>query len=307
MGSPGAPIQHLDLLIAAPADPRAHAGWGDVHFARGLQLGLQKLGVASRLLYRDSHNSCPPPPPGSALLVLRGKYAPPASWLARQPHACKALWLISWPLNPTPAELAAYDQLFVASAQDTPRIASLSGRPTSTLLQATGFQHFGRPEPASGGLLFVGNTRGVSRPIVRAFHQADLPLHVIGAGWEQLGLVAEAPSIANQQLPTRYRQALAVLNDHHQAMADYGYLNNRLFDVLACAVPVITDVAPGCPPELEAAVVRHPSSADPRASLEQAAQIRSQPQLLSRIARHVRQAHSFEARAQQLLAQLTQA
>ena len=136
-------MRHLDLLIAAPADPRAHAGWGDVHFARGLQLGLQRLGVASRLLYRDSHNSCPPPPPGSALLVLRGKYAPPAAWLARQPHACKALWLISWPLDPTPAELAAYDQLFVASAQDTPRIARLSGRPTTTLLQASGFQHYG--------------------------------------------------------------------------------------------------------------------------------------------------------------------
>jgi len=87
-------------------------------------------------------------------------------------------------------------------------------------------------------------------------------------------------------------------------MADYGYLNNRLFDVLACAVPVITDVAPGCPAELEAAVVRHPTSADPRASLEQAAQIRCQPLLLSRIARHVHQAHSFQARAQQLLAEL---
>jgi hypothetical protein len=297
-------MRHLDLLIAAPADPKAHAGWGDVHFARGLQLGLRRLGVASRLLYRDSHNSCPPPPPGSTLLVLRGKYAPPASWLARQPHACKALWLISWPLNPTPAELASYDQLFVASAQDTPRIARLSGRPTSTLLQATGFQHFGRPQPASGGLLFVGNTRGVSRPIVRAFHQAGLPLELIGAGWEQLGHQAAASSIANQHLPARYSRALAVLNDHHQAMADYGYLNNRLFDVLACAVPVITDMATGCPQELESAVVRHPAWGDPVASLEQASEIRSRPLLLSRVARRVRKTHSFEARAKELVAAL---
>lgn len=294
-------MRHVDLLIAAPADPEAHAGWGDVHYARGLQLGFQSLGVGSRLLYRDSHASCAPPPEGSTLLVLRGKYAPPASWLARQPYSYKALWLISWPLNPTPAELAAYDHLFVASAQDTPRIAHLSGRPTSTLLQATGFRHYGRPEPASGGLLFVGNTRGVSRPIVRAFHQAGLPLGLIGAGWEALGIPVECPSIANRELPARYRRALAVLNDHHQAMADYGYLNNRVFDVLACAVPVITDVAPGCPPELEPAVVRHPPSADPRTSLERAAAIRAQPGALSQVARCVRHAHSFEARARELL------
>jgi len=296
---------HLDLLIAAPADPKAHAGWGDVHFARGLQLGLQQLGVTSRLLYRDNHGKAPPPPSGSSLLVLRGKYAPPASWLARQPYACKALWLISWPLNPTPTELATYDRLFVASTQDTPRIARLSGRPTSTLLQATGFWHMGRPEPASGGLLFVGNTRGVSRPIVQTFHRAGLPLELIGGGWEELGLQAQASSIANHQLPARYRRALAVLNDHHQAMADYGYLNNRVFDVLACAVPVITDVAPGCPPELEDAVVRHPTGTDPSASLEQARDLRAKPLLLSRVARCVRQQHSFVARARQLLARLS--
>ena len=298
-------MRHLDLLIAAPADPAAQAGWGDVHFARGLQLGLQSLGLSSRLLCRDSHQSSPPPPDGSGLLVLRGKYAPSPTWLARQPYVQRALWLISWPLNPTPAELASYDQLFVASAQDTPRIAHLSGRPTSTLLQASAFQHYGRPEPASGGLLFVGNTRGVSRPIVRAFHQAGLPLELIGAGWEQLGLQAQASSIANAQLPALYRRALAVLNDHHQAMADYGYLNNRLFDVLACGVPVITDTAPGCPPELEQAVVRHPPDADPQLSLEQANAIRSNPLLLSQIARSVRREHSFAARARELMEKLS--
>ena len=129
-------MRHLDRLIAAASDPAAHANWGDVHFARGLQLGLRDLGVSSRLLYRHTHQNSPPPPPDSGLLVLRGKYAPPPAWLACQPHRPKALWLISWPLDPTPGELAAYDHLFVASAQDRPRIARLSGRPATTLLQA---------------------------------------------------------------------------------------------------------------------------------------------------------------------------
>ena len=297
-------MRHLDLLIAAPADPAAQAGWGDGHFARQLQLGLQSLGVGSRLLYRDSHLQAPPPPDGSGLLVLRGKYSPPPAWLARQSYVHRALWLISWPLDPSPTELAAYDQVFVASAQDTPRITQLSGRPSTTLLQASGFRHYGPPEPAGGGLLFVGNTRGRVRPIVAGFCRAGLPLELIGAGWEQLGLRPLASTIANQQLPARYRRALAVLNDHHQAMADYGYLNNRVFDVLACGVPVITDTAPGCPPELEPAVIRHPPGSDPRTSLERAMELRAQPLLLGRLARSVRRHHSFEARARQLLAQL---
>ena len=62
-------MRHVDLLIAAPADPGAHASWGDVHFARGLQLGLQSQGVGSRLLFRDDHLRSAPPPPDSALLV----------------------------------------------------------------------------------------------------------------------------------------------------------------------------------------------------------------------------------------------
>ncbi len=295
---------HLDLLIAAPADPSGLTGWGDGHFARGLQLGLRALGVRSRLLYRDTHLNSPPPPPDSGLLVLRGKYAVPTAWLARQPHTRKALWLISWPLDPTPGELGAYDQIFVASAQDRPRIARLGGRPTTTLLQASGFRLYGPPEAATGGLLFVGNSRGEGRPIEAAFHRAGLAVELIGSGWRSLGRDVEASSIDNGQLAGRYRRSLAVLNDHHQAMADYGYLNNRVFDVLACGVPVITDAAPGCPPELEPAVVLHAAGSDPRASLERAAALRAQPQRLARVARTVRLEHSFEARARQLLAQM---
>jgi hypothetical protein len=297
-------MRHVDLLIAAPADPTAHAGWGDVHFARGLQLGLQSLGWGSRLLYRDSLFDNAPPPPGSGILVLRGKFAPPPCWLTSQPYTFRALWLISWPLDPSANELAGYDLLFVASSQDCPRIARLSGRPTTTLLQATTFCHYGPPDPVEGGLLFVGNTRGTLRPIVQAFHHAGVALELIGDGWDRLGIKAAATSIANRALPHRYRRSLAVLNDHHQAMADYGYLNNRVFDVLACAVPVITDVAPGCPAELMAAVVCHSVGTEPTATLERAVAVREQSALLSQVARQVREHHSFQARARQLVEQV---
>jgi glycosyltransferase involved in cell wall biosynthesis len=301
MGSSGEAMRHVDLLIAAPADPQAHHSWGDVHFARSLQLGFMALGVSSRLLYRDNHQDCAPPPTDSGLLVLRGKYAPPLRWLTSQAHRCKALWLISWPLNPSADELASYDHLFVASVQDTPRIARLSCRPTTTLLQATGFRSYGRLEHPTRGLMFVGNTRGVSRPIVSAFQQACIPLDVIGQGWDKQGIQVKAESIANQELPNYYRRAVAVLNDHHRDMADYGYLNNRFFDVLACKVPVISDVAPGCPMELRSAAVTHPLGTDVGESIQKALEIRSHPSKLNEIAREVRTKHSFEARAKELL------
>jgi hypothetical protein len=124
-------------------------------------------------------------------------------------------------------------------------------------------------------MLFVGNTRGVSRPIVRAFQPGGSAPERDRRG---LGAARPAGRSPQHRQPAaagqRYRRALAVLNDHHQAMADYGYLNNRVFDVLACGVPVITDAAPGCPPELEPAVIRHAPGSDARASLEQARALR---------------------------------
>lgn len=294
-------MRHLDLLIAAPADPEGLPGWGDYHFARDLQLALHRCGLSTRLLFRDTHDLEPPAPPGSDLLVLRGKFAPNATWLRQAPYRRKLAWIISWPLDPTPAELADYNQLLVASAQDTPRLAALSGRPAHTLLQATAFGSACEPRPPQGGLLFVGNCRGVERPVVDAFSRAGAPLELIGEGWEAMGLTASATAIANEALPGRYSRALAVLNDHHGAMAAYGYLNNRVFDVLACGVPVITDAAPGCPPELEPGVIRHRPGSDPLASLERARELRADQKRMAAVVTAVARRHSFEARAAVLL------
>lgn len=296
-------MRHLDLLIAAPSDPASHVNWGDLHYARSLQHALAGRGVASRLLFRDNYRRLPPPPSGSGLLVLRGKFAPSLDWLRSQPYATKAIWLISWPLDPSVEELSAYDHLFVASAQDTSRIARLSGRPTTTLLQATAFSSHGAAPPPRCGLLFVGNTRGVMRPVVQTFAEAGLPLELIGDGWQAFGLDARAKGVANAQLPQLYRHSLAVLNDHSAAMAAYGYLNNRVFDVLACGVPVITDVAPGCPPALAAGLVRTGSGAglEAQTALNQAQELRADQPLMQAIAGEVRSHHSFACRASTIL------
>ena len=53
----------------------------------------------------------------------------------------------------------------------------------------------------------------------------------------------EAPTIENDEIPALYRRAKVTLNDHWQDMLDYQFVNNRIFDALACGLPVISD---GC-------------------------------------------------------------
>ncbi|EDY38794.1 glycosyl transferase, family 2, putative [Cyanobium sp. PCC 7001] len=270
-------------------------------FAQSLQRAFRAKGVATRLLFRDTYETAPLPPHDTTLLVLRGKFRPKPAWLEHCPHRRRLLWQISWPLDISREELASYHRVFVASRQDRKRLAYLSGRPTHVLLQATDFRCFGTPPLPSRGLLFVGNTRGVDRPLILAFARSGIPLTIIGAGWDRYGIQAERESISNHELPKLYAQSLAVLNDHHGAMRDFGYLNNRVFDVLACGVPVITDMAPGCPDALLPGVVVHGPDHDPWQTLREVMARRDQAGLMAQIAACVASEHGFEARAEVML------
>lgn len=297
----------MDLLVAAPSEPSGLANWGDYHFGRSFVNALRGHGVDTRLLFRDNYKDHSGRNSSRTLLVLRGKYRPDHDWLLCGRYRHHILWLISWPLDVLPSELELYDLILVASHQDRPRIAALSDKPTLTMPQATAFRSFGPAPAGDGKLLFIGNTRGLRRPIVQAFAAADTPLALIGQGWEKCGLQPEATSIANNLVPQRYGQALAVLNDHHGDMRTYGYMNNRIYDVLACAVPVITDHAASCPQELLPGVIVHrPGQDDPAEAVSEARRRRRQPEALLEIARNVRRNHSFSARANQLLTFLNQ-
>ena len=47
--------------------------------------------------------------------------------------------------------------------------------------------------------------------------------------------------IENSQIPALYRTAKVTLNDHWKDMLDFQFVNNRIFDALACGLPVISD------------------------------------------------------------------
>jgi len=99
-------------------------------------------------------------------------------------------------------------------------------------------------------VLFVGNSRGVYRPLVRTLVEAGVDVAIYGAKWaEFLGPAASrlvrAEHVPNDRLPALYARAGVVLNDHWDDMRANGFASNRLFDAAACGARVLSDPVEG--------------------------------------------------------------
>ena len=77
--------------------------------------------------------------------------------------------------------------------------------------------------------------------------EAGVPLHVWGSGWYEMMPehkdVVDSTFMPNEKLPALYRSAKVTLNDHWKDMLDYQFVNNRIFDALACGLPVYLTAA----------------------------------------------------------------
>lgn len=219
--------------------------WGDTHFARALADALRELGHEVVIDAREAWDR-PTSAHDDVALLLRGR----APWAPAADGAVALAWIISHPDQVTAEEARRYDRVFAASVPWSRRTAAAWGVEVEPLLQATDPRRFhpDRAEPDSGHrVLFVGNSRGEHRAIVRDAVEAGVPLSIYGAGWERFlppGLVA-AERIDNDDLGAAYRSCGIVLNDHWDDMRREGFLSNRLFDAAACAARVVTDAVAG--------------------------------------------------------------
>ena len=182
----GRPALRWAIDIAAPLAPRGRR-WGDDPFARSLAAALERRGQwvtvdhpETRARGSRDHDD--------VVLVLRG-LDPVAPTPADAGVAARLLWIISHPAEVTAAECAPYDLVLAAGPAWARQRTQDWGREVRTLLQCTDATRFhpGLAEPDSGPeVLFVGNSRGELRPVVRAALDAGLPLTLHGDGWADL-------------------------------------------------------------------------------------------------------------------------
>ena len=225
-----------------------------------------------------------------------------------QPGPAHLLWVISHPDEVDADEARAYDAVFAASPSWASAKSAEWGIPVSPLLQCTDpeFFHAGRTAPdAREGVLFVGNARrGSHRPIVEAAEEAGAHPRVFGTGWEKTPLAARLAGtrIANDDLGAHYAAATVVLNGHWDDMRRAGFLANRLFDAVACGARVLGDPIEGLE-IFDGCVVACDSPEDVREALSSDPD-RVWPDLAHRmaVAERIRTEHSFDRRAETLLA-----
>lgn len=227
------------LQIAAPSGPRGEQ-WGDWHFAQAMAAALRRQGHEAVVDLREAVSR----DTGyldDVRLVIRG-----LDVVRPVPGQVNLVWVISHPDMVTGAELAGYDRAFAAGRRWAREAGERWGVAIEPLLQCTDATTFtpDAGEPDTGdGVLFVGNSRNIYRPAVRAAVEAETDLAIYGGSWD--GFVkpqyVRANSVANEALPRMYRSAGVVLNDHWDDMRREGFWSNRLFDVAASGGRVLSD------------------------------------------------------------------
>jgi glycosyltransferase involved in cell wall biosynthesis len=294
------PALRFAITVAAPS-AKVAARWGDWHLAQALAESLRRLGHDVRVQTADGADD----PAGRASdvhLVLRGLQ--PVRRTAGQRHV---LWIISHPEAVDDDELDAADLVLVASPPFADRLRHRTSTRVEVMPQATDHRRF-RPRPVDPAhrhdVTIVAKTREVLRPVVSDALAAGLRPAIYGGGWR--GLVdpelVVADHIDNEALAVVYSSAGVVLNDHWRTMQAWGFVSNRLFDVLACGTPVISDPVDGMDELFDRAVLEYHSPDELQALVgEVLADPEAARQRAERGRKVVLANHTFDHRARQLL------
>jgi glycosyltransferase involved in cell wall biosynthesis len=300
------PALRFAITVAAPS-AKVASRWGDWHLAQALAESLRRLGHKARLQTADRADDLA----GRASdvhLVLRGLQ--PVRRTFGQRHV---LWIISHPESIDDGELDAADLVLVASPRFAAHLKHRTSTPVEAMLQATDHRRF-CPRPVDPthrhDVTIVAKTREVMRPVVSDALAVGLRPAIYGGGWR--GLVdpdlVVAEHVDNETLPVVYSSAGIVLNDHWRTMRAWGFVSNRLFDVLACGTPVISDPVDGMDELFERAVLEYHSPDELRALVDE---VLTEPEAARQHAERGRKVvlanHTFDHRARQLLDRLADA
>lgn len=231
------------IKCPAPEGPEK-VRWGDYAYAVTLKRYLDRLGIYTVV---DTKEDWDCETDADVVVVLRGChfYRPDR----RNKKCFYIMWNISHPEMVTSEEYELYDIVCICSYHYVKEVAERVTVPVLPLLQCTDTELFypaeTEPETYENEYVFIGNSRGVARRCVVWASQDKLPLKIWGGGWTTIladnSTIVQDTSIENSRIPDIYRSSKATLNDHWKDMLDCHFVNNRIFDALACGLPVISD------------------------------------------------------------------
>jgi len=290
----------FNIALKIPVPYAARAAWGDYHYAESLKTALIAMGHTVRI---DFHGKWYDHPVNSddLAIVLRGltEYVP-------RPGQVSLMWNISHPDQISYGEYKAYHGIFIASDSYAALLSKMLDRDVQPLLQCSDTKRFGFTSDARGpknGGVFVGNSRKEYRTLVKWSVDSGVPLTVWGQHWEPFipAEMIQGQTIENTQLHKTYAGAAFVLNDHWASMRDFGFVSNRVFDVLSCGGRLVSDHLPSIPAMFGDAVICVKDAADFRAKMTGNLPLYSL-QRRREVAEFVHRHHSFDARAEAMCA-----
>jgi len=233
----------LNFAIKVPAPYEKRQEWGDFHYADSLAGSLTRMGHKVRIDFHGKWDR-PRPEEDDVVIAIRGltQYKPLSGHI-------NILWNISHPDQISFEEYESFDVAYIASLSYAAFLKATSNAKAKALLQATDVHRFNPTRKAPevpADILFVGNSRNEYRDIVRWAVAEKVDLSVYGTRWEQFipSAYIKGTNVPNKELGGHYHSARMVLNDHWPSMRDFGFISNRIFDVLSAGGIVVSDRVP---------------------------------------------------------------
>ena len=294
---------HWIIQISAPSGEDSKL-WGDTYFAQEIAASLKKLNQSADIAFRDDDVSRLVQP-NSVLLNLRGLL--PATIVAGR---LNLIWVISHSDQLTKHELKKYNLVFAASTSWALAKSKKLQITIKPLLQATNPEIFNTESTEQekiDRLLFVGNTRGKFRNIVKIASKISPKLRVIGTGWEKYldNSQIEKHFVDNNKLSAEYKKSKVVLADHWEDMAKNGFISNRIFDAVASGSRVISDQVEGIEEIFGNSVVTYKNAAELEQILNKDFdQLFGENDHLIANAIEIQKNHNFDVRAKVLLGEV---
>ncbi len=234
--------KEIDICGAMP-DNETKKFWGDQHFAVGMKKEFEKKGYKVNILPRDRWYD---KSSAKYVLVLRGTRPYYKSVLPGRKYI---MWNISHPTDVTLEEYNEYDFVYFCSEKMQKEMGPKLSVPSGVLLQAYDKDVMTCNDARENDyqLLFVGNSRGEFRPILKDLLPTEYKLSVYGREWEEFPVAEHVESnfLDNGKVGQAYHDAKILLNDHWDDMRENGIISNRIFDATAVGAFVISDDVPG--------------------------------------------------------------